>query len=302
MSNALTILIAASLAAGAAEPKAPVTLAPLTPWNLDYGENSCKLARTFGDKANPLTLIFERIGPGSRMTMIALGGPLGAPMSAGWAKASFLPFAERVFEDGMIAETKETKKTAILWSGVGFVDEERLSPSDRRLKDRERRDLAKEEAERAEIDRNAASVTAVRIAEPGRKPILLQTGAMGKGVAMMRDCARDQLRTWGIDPAVEDKIVVRAKATKDLASLLDWRDYPSNAMREGQQQKLDYRLNVDATGKVTRCVTLTMFDSPEFGKVVCDKFSRARFLPAELADGTKVPTYVNGSVRFQMPD
>jgi protein TonB len=61
------------------------------------------------------------------------------------------------------------------------------------------------------------------------------------------------------------------------------------------------RLLVDASGKVTNCTSLSHFDAPEFNKVVCEKFkARARFEPAELADGTKVPSYYVNRVIFKM--
>jgi hypothetical protein len=58
---------------------------------------------------------------------------------------------------------------------------------------------------------------------------------------------------------------------------------------------------VDATGRPTKCTALSHFKEPEFNKITCDKFmSRAHFEPAELADGTKVPSYFVIKVNFRI--
>ena len=52
---------------------------------------------------------------------------------------------------------------------------------------------------------------------------------------------------------------------------------------------------------MTSCTSLSHFDAPEFNKVVCDKFkARARCEPAELADGTKVPSYYTAHIVFRI--
>ena len=52
---------------------------------------------------------------------------------------------------------------------------------------------------------------------------------------------------------------------------------------------------------MTSCTSLSHFKEPEFNKIVCDKFmARARFEPAELADGTKVPSYYVNKVVFRI--
>jgi hypothetical protein len=61
------------------------------------------------------------------------------------------------------------------------------------------------------------------------------------------------------------------------------------------------RVLVDATGRVTKCTSISHFKEPEFNKITCDRFTaRARFQPAELADGTKVPSYYVNKVVFRI--
>ena len=71
------------------------------------------------------------------------------------------------------------------------------------------------------------------------------------------------------------------------------------AMR--QESVVKVRVLVDATGHVTKCTTVSHFNEPEFGKITCAKFTaRARFEPAELADGTKVPSYYVNNIIWRI--
>lgn len=52
---------------------------------------------------------------------------------------------------------------------------------------------------------------------------------------------------------------------------------------------------------MTKCTSLSHFEQPDFNNVVCDNFTRrAVFEPAELADGTKVPSYFTIRVVFKL--
>nr|WP_314441850.1 hypothetical protein [uncultured Sphingomonas sp.] len=294
-------LAAASLAlptsAGARE---PITLAPVKPWNLHYSDNSCQLFRQFGDPAKPTTLVLESMAPDSGMTMMVFGGRLTSKPNQGTAKAAFTPVPGRIFDDGKITETTEGRQTALYWSSVGLLpDTPRDEPED---DDDRTRDMARTLANRA-LERSAAvAVTGVQIVEPRQRVTLLQTGSLAKVMEMLRQCNREQMAGWGLDPAIQDKIVLKARSTRNLAALFSDRDYPSLAIRNGEMSVVSARLIVGADGKVSRCTSLTPFTGEGFKEVVCARLSKAVFEPAELADGTKVPTYVLSRIFFKFPD
>jgi TonB family protein len=134
----------------------------------------------------------------------------------------------------------------------------------------------------------------------GRRAVILETGPLGEPIKMFDQCGRDSLRDWGVNPDLEDKIVKPVWAPHP-----DWwfgpEDYPSDMVRSGQESEVEVRLLVDASGRPTKCTSLSHFKQKEFDQVVCDKFmKRAHFEPAELADGTKVPSYYVQRVIFQM--
>jgi hypothetical protein len=294
------IALAAGLFAVPTAAKEPVRLAPVSPWNLHYGENSCRLGRTFGDKDKPTTLVLERASPGSPMSLLVFGDGVQARQNERNASAYFSSLEVEGFKEGTVLETVE-KKRAILWMYVDFLAGPRKPEKDRRQSERPTRDLAKESAESAELAANAAGITEVKIVEPGGRTLILETGKLGKVHTMMQDCAREQLQAWGIDPAIEDRIVRPAWSRAGVARLFSSNDYPRDAVRAGEQATIQARLNIGSDGRVTKCTSLTLYKAPDFAKVVCDRLQKARYEPAELADGTKVPSYNMATIKFLMP-
>jgi hypothetical protein len=276
-----------------------VVLAPLKPWNLHYAENSCQLIRSFGDPARPTVMVLERIAPDMGMSLLVYGGSLTARVGGGKAKASFVPFTDRSFDDGEITETTTDRRTAILWPYVDLLPRPQDDQSTRKPEDRSR-DLAEIAAYRELEQSSAARITGLQVREPGGRITLLQTGSLAKVHAMMRDCAKEQMVSWGLDPATEDRIVLEARSKRKLATYFDVSDYPDEAASNGQQSIISARLIVGADGKVISCTPLTRFVGEGFKEVVCRKLSKATFDPAELADGTKVPTFVTARIKFEM--
>jgi Gram-negative bacterial TonB protein C-terminal len=161
-------------------------------------------------------------------------------------------------------------------------------------------DLAEQAKEKAARDEFAAKVTALEIAARQLRPVVLETGPLDRAIKAFDKCSRDSLRDWGVDPNVEDKIV-RPVWTANASSWLSSDDYPKRMLFDGQQSQVKVRLLVDATGHVTKCTAISHFNLPEFNQVVCDRLTkRARFEPAELADGTKVPSYYVNLISFRI--
>lgn len=300
--NQLALLtVAAAVLSTPASAREATILKPIKPWNLHYAGESCQLIRTFGTADKPTTLVLERVSPNSGMSLMVYGSALRAKMDAGRGQAAFLPFADNRFEDGAIAETIAAKETAIYWTYVDFLPGQPRERTTTPPAEMGKRDLVHEASMRALEDSTTARVTGVEITEPGGRRTILQTGPLAKANAMMRECAREQMVAWGLDPAIQDKIVRSAVSKAPLARYFASSDYPTRAIFQGQQSIITARLVVGADGKVTRCTSLTRFRAPDFAEVVCRNLARARFEPAQLADGTPVPDFTVARVRFELP-
>ena len=307
----LMLFAAAPLLVAAAE---PVRLAPASKWVLDYGEKSCRLIRTFGDSAEPTVLVFERASPRSGLSMVAIGKSLKPSAGKEEVTARFLPIENIKFEGGRPAKSADEKEPAVLWSHVDFIPtlegqakealDAELKKTLELLERGERpppRDLSMMASKRAESQANAAKTSAIEIDARRNRPVILETGSLGRPIKMLYECSRHQLRGWGLDPDVEDKIVRPVWAAKP-GSWFTSNDYPMSRVLRNEESVVEARLLVDASGKVTKCTALSHVDAPEFQKAVCDAFTkRGRFEPAELADGTRVPSYYVQTTQFRLP-
>jgi hypothetical protein len=283
---------------------APVRLQPSSSWVLDYGDESCRLIRTFGDGQEKVTLVFESDAP-HQMDMLATGKPLGnynADISA-----RFLPVGSESFA-GRSAFTTSSGDPAILWTNVFLIPDPIIEKRVREyvghnLKPALRpppTSLAEQASYKARRQEFAEKTTELEIQTRWKHSVVLETGSMGNAIGMLDKCSRDSLKDWGVDPNLEDKIVRPAWAS-DPSQWFSSDDYPKAMLTSGEESEVHIRLLVDTSGKVTKCTSLSHFKAPEFNKVTCDAIMRrASLAPAELADGTKVPSYFTQRIMFRI--
>jgi hypothetical protein len=303
--SVIAFLAIAPLLAGAAQ---PVRLQPSSPWIVNYADESCRLVRTFGQGNQKTVLEFESEAPG-QMDLLVVGRPLERDDGSDKVRGIFLPVGGKPLE-GEGATSSESGAPAILWSKIPLLPDSLADTLERQAMNTARlarsgarppaKDLAQAKAVQAARHEFASKATELEVGS--RRPVILETGPLGDAIKVFDQCGRDSLRDWGVDPDIEDKIV-RPVWAKDVSGWFSANDYPPQMLRAGQQSEVKVRLLVDAAGRPTKCTSLTHFKVVDFNQVVCDKFmKRARFEPAELADGTKVPSYYVNRVKFRMAE
>jgi TonB family protein len=294
-------LVFAPLLMAAAE---PVRLQPSSPWVVDYAKDSCRLARMFGNGKTTTKLAFESDAP-DEMDMVAIGWPLDTYNEQ--ISARFLPVSGKPF-DGKVARTDDTHEPAILWRRPRLLPEKWADQQEEEQKIRgqnpEVRPPAQSLAEMNEYKSQramfAAATTEIAVQTRRGREVILETGSLGAAVARLDQCSEDSLKDWGVDPAIEAKIV-RPVWAANSTRWLSANDYPRDLINSGKESEVVVRLLIDASGKVTKCTSLTHFDEPAFNQITCSNITkRARFEPAELADGTKVPSYYTRRVVFRI--
>ncbi|MFL6763381.1 MAG: energy transducer TonB [Sphingomicrobium sp.] len=292
-------LAAAPLLMAAAQ---PVRLQPSGPWMVDYAENSCRLIRTFGEGGRTVVFALESESP-DQVDMLLVGNPLHTDHQE--VPTRFLPVQGKPM-NGTVANS--TKGPAVVVSSVDFLPDEVAEKIEKKVEQLRLNpalrppplDLAEEAQTKARRLEFASKATEFEIDARRSRPVILETGSLGAAVKMFDKCSRDSLRDWGVDPDIEDKIV-RPVWAADPHKWLTSDDYPPEMLRRGQESDVKVRLLVDATGKVTKCTSLSHYQETSFNEVVCDKFmKRAHFEPAELADGTKVPSFYTNHIVFRM--
>lgn len=282
----------------------PLRLAPSTPWVVDYAENSCRLIRHFGQGKDATIFALESEAPGAEDMLIA-----GKPMSTfkEQVAAKFSPLQAKPML-GLPAETTDKRDPVVLWSAVWLLPDDVVAHLEKEAIARNRNaklrpppiSLAEQAARKAQRQAFAETTTAIEVDVRPDRRVILETGSLGEPIKMFDQCSRNSLRDWGVNPDVEDKIVRPVWAPAPWAWFKP-SDYPNDMLMRGQQSVVKVRLLIDAAGRVTKCTSLSHFNAPQFDKLVCDNFiARAQFEPAELADGTKVPSYYVNKVIFMI--
>lgn len=287
-----------------AQTAAPVHLAPSGPWIVNYAEDSCRLIRSFGEGKQLTKLELESPAPGAT-DMLVIGEPVRTLNDK--VPARFLPVQSKPML-GEPNETADKHEPGVLWSTVRLLPDDFIDILKKRAKERGLREgvrpPANTLAELADVKTRrqafATQISEIEIDARSNSPVILDTGSLGGPITVFDKCSRDSLRDWGVDPDVEDKIV------RPLWALKPWlwirpADYPDYLARAGQESVVKVRVLVDAAGRVTKCTSLSHFKEAEFNKITCDGImARARFEPAELEDGTKVPSYYIQTFHFRI--
>lgn len=292
------VALAPSLANAAV---APVHLAPSNPWAVDYAENSCRLVRHFGQGPEETTLAFESEAPGS-LDMMIVGKPAATRDDA--VVARFVPGQARGMR-GQPAIAADQSTPVLLFSQVLLMSDDDLAAELKRAAESARSrgrppavTLPEQASRKAAREAFAANATSIEVDLHRGVQLVLDTGSLGDAFKAFDHCTRDSLRDWGLDPEVQDRIV-RPVWTRNPAAWFSGNDYPAAA--RDQEADVKVRLLVDATGRVTKCTALSHFDQSEFNRITCAAFvARGHFEPAELADGTKVPSYYLNEVVFRL--
>jgi hypothetical protein len=301
LTSALACAASLPLLIGAAE---PIRLLASSPWDLDYAENSCRLLRTFGEGTSKVLLLIESAVPG-QMDMLVVGNPIKT--GGDTVAARFVPAGVETF-DGEVTQAASNRTPGILWSSVRMLPDQTYDRLQKEMKKREHNtgkrppplDLAEEAERKAERQAFATRSTQLEIQTSKKKPLILETGSMGEPIRLFDKCSRDSLKDWGVNPDLEDKIV-RPVWAADPRSWFSSADYPTEMLNSGEQSDVTVRVLVDATGKVTKCTSISHFKEKVFNDITCARFTeRARFEPAELADGTRVPSYYAVRVKFRI--
>jgi hypothetical protein len=301
LSSFIAVAAATPLLIAAAQ---PIRLQPSSPWDVDYAPDSCRLIRTFGEGKTKTKLVFESTSP-SEMDMLVVGKPLETRYER--VSASFLPVGGKPF-DGTAARSVPNGDPAILWSSFPMLPLLALAKLEEKEADRKRNPglrpppvtLAEQAFYRQQGQQFATAATGLEIVGRKDRPVILETGSLGAPIAALDTCSRDSLKDWGVDPDMEDKIVRPVWAINPTRWLFE-SDYPHDMIMLGKESEVAVRLLIDASGKVTTCTSLSHFHEEDFNRISCEKITeRARFEPAELADGTKVPSYYTRRVIFRL--
>ncbi len=295
----LTALIVASgvlVSQPLAAQKQALILKPSSKWIASYEDDSCRLLRQFGTENETVTAIFNSYGPGDNFRLVLAGKPFKIRQSSRPATLRFGPSEHEQEAEFLVGNLG--KKPAMLFSGsmriAAATEAEKVARENSR---------PEENYAIAEIsEERKAAVTHLAIGRPLRRPVKLELGSMGKPFAALSTCVDELLTHWGIDVEKHKTLSRPVHIIGDPGRWIRSNDYPLDMIREGQPALVQFRLNVDHTGKTTACHIQQTTRPKEFDNAVCRALmKRSAFKPALDAEGQPIASYWRSTVRFQIP-
>ncbi|RYD53798.1 MAG: hypothetical protein EOP60_09565 [Sphingomonadales bacterium] len=267
-------ILAAALTASMGWARAPEieVLKRTDKWVLNYDRDACHLIGQFGTGDAMLAARFTRYQPSTHFDLALYGDRLGGERTD--AKIDF-GIGKPISAEGMGG--KAGKLNAVFFPGMRLDGWSGVS----------RADVAPELSPAQE-----AATTGMTVTIRGKRPVRLDFGHLGKAMAQMRDCTTDLVRQWGYDPAVQAALTRKVEPTDSPQKWLRSTDFPTTAKWSGSDGIVQFRLDVDAEGKIAGCYILARTSPDLFADVTCDAIKRrAKLEPALDAQGKPVRSY-----------
>ncbi len=259
----------------AAMDKQVETLSRTGKWVVNYDRDSCNLAVQLGNGDRMVIARFTRFEPGNRFDFALFG-------------KRFFTSETRV--EGTADFGLNPKPTEIHGLGGTSGKLRAMFFSSLRLDGWQRKNDGEVPPE--VTPEEEARVTGVTVDLRGQRPFRLEFGSLGKPFAEMRRCMDNLVTHWGYDAAQQAAALRPASSITSPGTWLNSDDYPTGAYLNGHNGMVQFRLDVDAEGKVAGCYILSRTSPDEFADVTCRAITkRARLQPALDAQGRPMRSY-----------
>lgn len=294
----MAYLASCLLLSGPAFAKEPLRLAPSSKWNVHYADDSCRMARSFGEGDQKVILMAERYQPGDWLRLSFIGKLTHTRQNEGSVQIRFGPVEaeqEVKFYPGVL---NDKTPTLIIQGPMRIAPRspEEIAASEAALKVKPYDFLLSEITPEQE-----AAATYIEVKHAIRQPFILETGSLGGPLAALEKCTDELLDHWGIDVAKHATLSRRVTPSSNPGDWVKSRDYPADMLMLGKRAIVQFRLNVDAGGKPTACHIQQSTRPKAFDDAVCKAIMRnAKFEPALDAGGSPIASYWLNSVVFHI--
>ncbi|MGN6495720.1 MAG: energy transducer TonB [Tsuneonella sp.] len=275
----------------------PLRLEPSSNWNVNYDEDSCRLARLFGSGDNEVLFYVDRYEPSDNLLLVVAGKPLtGGPQTR--ALLRFGPTGEqqrRPVQVGAVGKYSPAGVTPPIRL-AGPVQEQGSGSASSPVRPKTRDQIAAEELAFAK------GVTWLSVSEFSSRDLVLELGDMAAPIAALQTCTRELVTHWGIDAEGNGSLTRPAGPKGNPAEWFSSNDYPTEMLREGMEGLVQFRVMVDQNGKPTGCHIQKSTRPQGFDDAVCKALmEKGEFEPALDRAGQPVASYYHSAVRFDIP-
>lgn len=271
----------------------PVVLNPAQPWSVDFGDDSCVLARTFGPEDNRHALLFRQWSPSKGVSFTATGPAFRKFRSTRTTYVAFRTGAKEKELQPFIGDTAAFGRAVIYASFVvdpDYVYEERSQEKEGPL-----------EEGLAQLDIGDAARVEFISFRQGERTVQFNLDALPSAFEVMNNCTQGLLEEWGVHLEKHQTATrrVRLENVKAIAREVA-SNYPRAAVRNGEQAILRARVMVDETGKATDCVISNVTQTEKLDSPACRPLMRGKFIPALDANGEPFPSFYWTIITYRM--
>ncbi|KPL69017.1 hypothetical protein SZ64_13445 [Erythrobacter sp. SG61-1L] len=312
-----------SATAHAADGDASRVYKPSSAWQADFGDDYCRLARSFSDGKDTLSVALERIQPTNSVRLILVGN--GIRMFRGSDQLGFTLSPSGGERKGPFWRSETTDGRQYLNLGEVFMAPPMAfgaPPGAPRVEARKEFDrvpdkpaagappappqpgqpLAIPPYNRTAEQEFAKGVTAIDITSGVMEPARIETGNLKAPIGVLQQCADDLLAVWGLDPEKHKAMTRRAAPATEANKWL-----PTGTIGFGDFPKLggsanQFRIMVSAEGKPTSCTVHWPTLEQKTNDAVCKAImNKGEFSPALDAAGQPMSSYWTVAPFFLMP-
>lgn len=288
-----SVLIGMSIAWMASAPaqaeKPDVALEPSSPWNVDFGDTKCRLARLFGEGEDRHLIFFEQSGPGRDLGLTVAGKQLKRFRSLRRTNVRFF--------DGQEARNTKPFKGDVEGYGPALIF------SSIRVRSGTVNSLKKGSGKGSlpQLNPNIGDEVEFIALQQGSRKVRVETGPLGETFKVMNKCTQNMVRNWGldVDKHLSAKSLPELKNANFVRTRIEAR-YPRRALNQGEQGIFRMRVIVDETGKVTDCVINNATIQDALESPACKTMVQAEFEPAIDAEGNAFRSYHSTTITYRV--
>jgi TonB family protein len=289
MRRTILALAALSTALVAAPVQAkPVVLKPSSPWNVDFGQDRCRLTRLFTDGSNQHVLFFEQHFPATGTGLTAAG-------------RSFRSFESRIKTEVRVADDRAPLATVPFKGEMEGFDNALVYPNLELDRNETDPALPSREGALPTLDPAFGDTVDFLSFRQRSREVRFDTGPLGKAFKILNECTTGLVEAWGLDSAkhLTALTLPRWLNEKDVVRKIV-ANYPLAAQNRGEQAITRMRVIVSEQGAVENCVVIKATTTETLESPACKAMRDARFEPALDAEGKPMRSYYATNVTYQI--
>lgn len=249
-------------------------LQPTSKWNVDYGNDVCRLTREFGSSSKPVIVDFEAPPMGHGLNVNFFDSRLSVEEGKSLLRVQILPDPATLVLDGF---TISVGNQAI--AKTSFTLDEEVLP-------------------------RLASASAMSIARRDSRPVVLSLPGLQAALRALEECRVDLVASWGMPLAEQSRLKVPPKLDPRLAKrgVFNTDDYPASALRENAQGATTARIDVAADGQPLRCTVIRSSGHAGLDSATCAVIlKRAHYIAASGQDGHPMKSIDVVKIQWVLP-